>query len=246
MEFKDKVILVTGASRGIGKAIAENFAKLGGNLVLSDVSDSVHDTAKELEKYNIKAIGVVGSVSDENDVKELFKKIIDEFGKIDVCVNNAGINVNSLTMRTSANDFNKVVDVNLKGTFLISKEAMLAMMKKRYGRIINVSSIVGIRGNAGQPGYSASKAGIIGLTKTNAAEVASRNITVNAVAPGFITTEMTGELDEKVKQKYMDMIPMKQYGEMQDVAEAIAFLASDKARYITGQVIVVDGGLLLT
>lgn len=246
MEFKDKVVLVTGAYRGIGKFIAQHFVSKGAHVVLSDVSDSIQDTVKEIQTSESRVIGVSGSVADENDVKALFKVISEEFGRLDICVNNAGINVNSLTMRTSAADFDKVVNVNLRGTFLVSKEAMLLMMRKKYGRIVNISSVVGVRGNVGQPGYSASKAGIIGLTKTNAAEVASRNITVNAVAPGFIVTEMSGEVDPKRQELYMKAIPMKKYGEMLDVAEAVSFLASDKAKYVTGQVLVVDGGMLLT
>ncbi|MBN2547453.1 MAG: 3-oxoacyl-[acyl-carrier-protein] reductase [Spirochaetes bacterium] len=247
MDFKDKVALVTGGSRGIGRAIAERLAKDGAAIVLADVADSVKTTASEIAKqYNVKAVGVTGSVANEQDVKNLFKIISDEFGQLDICVNNAGISINSLTMRTSADDFDKVINVNLRSVFLVGKEAQLIMMKKKYGRIINISSIVGIRGNAGQPGYSASKAGVIGLTKTMAAEVAKRNITVNAVAPGFIETSMTKELDDKVKERYMEMIPLGKYGEVADVAEAVAFFASDRAKYITGQVLVVDGGMMLT
>lgn len=245
MEFKGKVALVTGASQGIGRAIAERLAKEGADIVLADISEKVKETSTEIEKIGVKAIGVVGSVANEEDVKNLFKEINSKFGKLDICINNAGISINGLTMRTSANDFDKVISVNLRSVFLVSKEAMLMMMKNKYGKIVSISSIVGIRGNGGQPGYSASKAGIIGLTKTMAAEVAKRNITVNAVAPGFIETSMTGELDEKVKEKYMEFIPMKKYGEVADVAEAVAFLASDRSKYITGQVLVVDGGMLL-
>ncbi len=247
MEFKDKVVLVTGGSRGIGRSIAEKFASEGATIVLADISPAVEQSAKEIsEKYKVEAIGITGSVAVESDVKDMFKVISDKFGKLDVCINNAGISINSLTMRTSFDDFNKVLDVNLKSVFLVSKEAMLLMMRAKYGKIVSLASIVGIRGNAGQPGYSASKAGIIGLTKTMAAEVAKRNITVNAVAPGFIQTEMTGELDDKIKELYMSKIPMGTYGEVNDVAEAVMFLASDRSKYITGQVLVVDGGMLLT
>ncbi len=245
MEFKGKVALVTGASQGIGRAIAERLAKDGADIVLADISESVKATTSKIEELGVKALGVVGSVANEQDVKNLFKEINSKFGKLDICINNAGISINSLTMRTSAGDFDKVISVNLRSVFLVSKEAMLMMMKNKYGRIVSISSIVGIRGNGGQPGYSASKAGIIGLTKTMASEVAKRNITVNAVAPGFIETSMTGELDEKVKERYMEFIPMQKYGEVSDVAEAVAFLASDRAKYITGQVLVVDGGMLL-
>jgi 3-oxoacyl-[acyl-carrier protein] reductase len=247
MDFNGKAALVTGGARGIGRAIAERLASEGADIVLGDISPAVEQTASEIAaKFNVKTLGVVGSVTEETDVKSLFSRINDQFGQLDICINNAGISINSLTMRTSAEDFDKVINVNLKSVFLISKEASLMMMKKKYGKIVNISSIVGIRGNAGQPGYSASKAGIIGLTKTLAAEVAKRNITVNAVAPGFIQTEMTNELNEKVKEAYMSQIPMQKYGDPSDVAEAVAFLASDKSKYITGQVLVVDGGILLT
>lgn len=245
MSFKERVVLVTGGSRGIGRAIAEKFAKEGADIVLADVSKSVEQAASEISKLGVKAIGVVGSVADEGDVKNLFKVIGEKFGKLDICINNAGISIDGLTMRTNADDFNKVIDVNLKSVFLVSKEAMLIMMKKKYGRIVNISSIVGLRGNAGQPGYSASKAGIIGLTKTMASEIAKRNITVNAIAPGFIQTEMTDNLDDKVKEKYMSMIPMHKYGDVDDISEAVAFLSSEQAKYITGQVLVVDGGMML-
>ena len=246
MDLKNKIALVTGGSQGIGRAIAEKLAKEGADIILADISDSVTQAAAEIAKLGVKAIGVKGSVADEGDVKNLFKKISDKFGRLDICINNAGISINGLTMRTSADDFDKVISVNLRSVFLVSKEAMLMMMKQKYGKIVNISSIVGIRGNAGQPGYSASKAGIIGLTKTMAAEVAKRNITINAIAPGFIQTSMTDELDEKVKEKYMSIIPMQKYGGVEDISEAVTFLASDKSKYITGQVLVVDGGILLT
>ncbi|MBN2534505.1 MAG: 3-oxoacyl-ACP reductase FabG [Spirochaetales bacterium] len=245
MEFQDKVALITGGARGIGRAIAENLARKSAHIVLMDISESVHDTARELEAFGVKTLGITGSVTEETDVKRLFREIESVFGKLDICINNAGININNLTMKTSLKDFQQVLNVNLNGTFLVSRAAMLMMLKKRYGRIINISSIVGIRGNAGQAGYSSAKAGIIGLTKTMAVEVAKKNITVNTVAPGYIATEMTDALDTEVKARYKKYIPMQEFGTLDDVAESVAFLASDKAKYITGQTLVVDGGLLL-
>lgn len=247
MDFKGKVSLITGGSRGIGRGIAERLAELGSNVVITARSESVKEVAKEIaDKYNVKALGVAGDISKDSDVKELFKAINDEFGTLDICVNNAGISKDSLTMRTDVDDFAQVLDVNLKSVFMVSKEAMLIMMKKKHGRIINMSSIIGIKGNKGQPSYSASKAGIIGLTKTMAAEVASRNITVNAIAPGFIDTDMTNALPDKVKDVYLDRIPMKKYGDVADIAETVVFFASEGSKYITGQVIAVDGGMLLS
>ena len=246
MDLKDKIALVTGASRGIGRAIAEKFAKEGAKLILTATSDAINVVAKEIsEKYGVETTGVAGDVSKEDDVKSLFKTIIEKYGKLDICVNNAGITKDTLSMRMSADDFDKVINVNLRSVFLISKEAAMVMMKEKYGRIINMSSIVGIRGNVGQANYAASKAGIIGITKTMAAELAKRNITVNAVAPGFIDTDMTKAVSEKAKEEFLKMIPMDRSGEPNDIAEAVAFFASDRAKYITGQVLAVDGGLLL-
>ncbi len=246
MDYKNKVVLVTGGSRGIGKGIAEKFASLGASLIITSRSDESKKVADEISaKYNVKVIGVPGDVSNEADVKALFEVIQKEFGKLDVCVNNAGISKDSLTMRTNVADFDSVISTNLRSVFLVSKEAMIMMMKEKYGRIINMSSIIGIKGNKGQPSYSASKAGIIGLTLTMANEVASRNITVNAIAPGFINTDMTNALPEKIKEQYLDIIPMKKYGDVEDIAELTAFLGSDSAKYITGQTIAVDGGMLL-
>lgn len=246
MDYKNKVVLVTGGSRGIGKGIAEKFASLGASLVITSRSDESKKVADEISaRYNVKVIGVPGDVSNEADVKALFDVIQKEFGKLDVCVNNAGISKDSLTMRTNVADFDSVINTNLRSVFLVSKEAMIMMMKEKYGRIINMSSIIGIKGNKGQPSYSASKAGIIGLTLTMANEVASRNITVNAIAPGFINTDMTNALPEKIKEQYLDIIPMKKYGDVEDIAELTAFLGSDSAKYITGQTIAVDGGMLL-
>lgn len=246
MEFKDKLALITGGSRGIGYAIAERLAKDGANLILTATSNKIEDVAKELNnKYNIQAIGVAGDISKEEDVKSLFKIITEKFGKLDICVNNAGITKDTLSMRMSAEDFDSVINTNLKSVFLVSKEAILLMIREKYGRIINMSSIVGIRGNVGQANYAASKAGIIGLTKTLAAEVAKKNITVNAIAPGFIDTDMTKAVSDKAREEFLKLIPMEKPGQPEDIAEAVAFLASDRAKYITGQVLVVDGGLML-
>ncbi len=246
MDFKDKIALVTGASRGLGHAIATKFAEGGASLIITARGDSVKDAAAEFaKKYNIKAIGVPGDVANEEYVKELFKIIAGEFGKLSICVNNAGITKDGLSMRMSSQDFDDVINTNLRSTFLVSRDAVAMMMREKYGRIVNVSSIVGIRGNVGQVNYAASKAGIIGITKTMAAEVAKRNITINAVAPGFIDTDMTKAVSEKAKEEFMKIIPMEKVGEPNDIAEAVSFLASDRAKYITGQVLVVDGGLLL-
>lgn len=246
MNLKDNVALVTGASRGIGRAIAEKLASEGANLVITATTDAIKERAKEIaDKYGVKVIGVAGNIANEDDVKALFKLITDEFGGLDICVNNAGISKDSLTMRTSFEDFKNVVDINLNSVFLVSKEAMLLMMRKKYGRVINISSIVGVTGNVGQPSYAASKAGIIGLTKTMASEVASRKITVNAVAPGFISTDMTDSISDKAKEHYLNKIPMKKYGEVEDIADAVCFLAQPTTKYITGQVLIVDGGLSL-
>jgi len=246
MEFKGKIALVTGASRGIGRACAEKFAEEGANLIITATTNAIEGIAKEIaDKYKVQVVGVAGDISKEEDVKSLFKIIIEKFGKLDVCVNNAGITKDTLTMRMSAADFDAVINTNLRSVFLVSKEAVSMMMKEKYGRIINMSSIVGLRGNAGQANYAASKAGIVGLTKTFAVELAKRNITVNAVAPGFIDTDMTKAVSEKAREEFFSLIPMARAGEARDIAEATAFLASDRAKYITGQTIVVDGGLML-
>lgn len=246
MEDK-KNVLVTGGSRGIGKEVALKFAKEGYDIIVNYVSDKT-DVVKlknELESYGGKALIVKADVTKQEEVEELTKKAIDTFGKIDVLVNNAGITKDNLLMRMKEEEFDRVIEVNLKGTFLVTKAVSKYMMKKREGSIINLSSVVGVAGNAGQCNYSASKAGIIGFTKSLAKELASRNIRVNAVAPGFIKTDMTDVLPETVKESIHEQIPLKRMGEAKEVAELIFFLGSEKSNYITGQVINVDGGMVM-
>lgn len=246
MGFRDKIVLITGATRGLGRAIAEKFASEGAALIITATTNAIETTAKELsDKYSVKVVSFYGDISKEENVKALFQMIEEKFGKLDICINNAGITRDGLSVRMSYEDFDAVINVNLRSTFLVSKEAALFMMREKYGRIINMSSIVGVRGNIGQVNYAASKAGIIGITKSMAAELAKRNITINAIAPGFIDTDMTKAMTDKAKEEFLKVIPMNRAGEPEDIAEAAAFLASDKAKYITGQVLVVDGGLLL-
>ncbi len=208
-------------------------------------NEELKNTKKEIEKFNVKCIAVKGDVSNFDDAKNMVEDIINKFGSIDVLVNNAGITKDMLLMRMKKEDFEQVIDVNLVGTFNITKNVVPYMMKKRDGRIINISSVVGISGNAGQTNYSASKAGIIGFTKSLAKEIGSRNILVNAVAPGFIKTEMTENLPEDIKENINKNIPVKRIGNVRDVANVVKFLASEDSSYITGQVINVDGGMLM-
>ena len=240
------VAFITGATRGIGKQIAITLAKNGFDIALNyrKENEDLENTKKEIERENVKCFAVQGDVSSFESAEEMINKIITEFGKIDVLVNNAGITKDMLLMRMKKEDFENVIDVNLVGTFNITKNVIPFMMKQRSGRIINISSVVGISGNAGQSNYSASKAGIIGFTKSLAKEVGSRNILVNAVAPGFIQTQMTDVLKDEVKEEIAKQIPLKRMGTTQDVANVIKFLASEDSSYITGQVIQVDGGLL--
>ena len=244
---EEKVVLVTGGSRGIGKEVAMKFAKEGYNVVTNYVSDKTDKEGlkKEFENNNVKALVLKADVSKTEDVENLVKQAIDTFGKIDVLVNNAGITRDNLLMRMPEEDFDKVIETNLKGTFLVTKAVTKYMMKKRQGSIINLSSVVGVAGNAGQSNYSASKAGIIGFTKSVAKELASRNIRANAVAPGFIETDMTDVLKEDVKEHIYNQIPLKRMGTAKEVAELIYFLGSDNSSYITGQVINIDGGMLM-
>ena len=242
----DKVAMITGATRGIGKQIALTLANEGYNIVLNyrTKNDELIQAKNEIESKNVKCLTVQGDVTNFEDCKQMIESAIKEFGKIDVLINNAGITKDMLLARMKKEDFKQVIDVNLVGTFNMTKNVISYMMKARNGRIINISSVVGIAGNAGQTNYSASKAGIIGFTKSLAKEVASRNILVNAVAPGFIETNMTDILKQEVKDEIAKNIPLKRMGTPKDVANVVKFLASEDSSYITGQVISVDGGMI--
>ena len=242
----DKVAMITGATRGIVKQIALTLANEGYNIVLNyrTENDELKQLKNEIESKKVKCLTVQGDVTNFEDCKQMIESAIKEFGKVDVLVNNAGITKDMLLARMKEEDFKQVIDVNLVGTFNMTKNVISYMMKARNGRIINISSVVGIAGNAGQTNYSASKAGIIGFTKSLAKEVASRNILVNAVAPGFIETNMTDVLKQEVKDEIAKNIPLKRMGTPQDVANVVKFLASEDSSYITGQVISVDGGMI--
>lgn len=242
-----KVAFITGATRGIGKQIALTLAENGYDICLNyrKENDELNNTQKEIESNNVKCLAVQGDVSIFDDCKRMIDEIIAEYGKIDVLVNNAGITKDTLIMRMSKEDFESVIDVNLTGTFNVTKNVVPFMMKARSGKIINISSVVGVAGNAGQTNYAASKAGIIGFTKSLAKEIGSRNIQVNAVAPGFIETQMTEVLSDSVKEEISKNIPLKRMGTTTDVANLVKFLASDDSSYITGQVINVDGGMVM-
>lgn len=243
----NKVVLVTGATRGIGKQIAITFAKEGYDIAVNYRKENkeLENTKKEIEKIGVKCLAVQGDVSCFEDCERFVKEIINEYGKIDVLINNAGITKDTLLMRMKKEDFESVIDVNLVGTFNVTKNVIPYMMKARSGRIINISSVVGVSGNAGQTNYSASKAGIIGFTKSLAKEIASRNILVNAVAPGFIETNMTDVLKDEVKEAISKQIPLNRMGKSEDVANVVKFLASEDSSYITGQVINIDGGMVM-
>ncbi len=243
----NKVAFITGATRGIGRQIAITLAKEGFDIAINyrKENEDLIETKKLVEAQNAKCFTVQGDVSSFEDSERMVKDIIEEFNHIDILVNNAGITKDMLLMRMKKEDFESVIGVNLVGTFNITKNVIPYMMKNRSGRIINVSSVVGISGNAGQTNYSASKAGIIGFTKSLAKEVGSRNILVNAVAPGFIETQMTDVLKEEVKEEISKTIPLKRMGTVEDVANVVKFLASKDSSYITGQVINIDGGMLM-
>lgn len=246
MDFKGQVAVITGGARGIGKAIAGALARKGVNLVIADISlEQAKDTSAELERLGVKTMPVKLDVSKSDEVTKIFEDISKNFGRIDILVNNAGVTKDGLIMRMKEEDWDTVININLKSVFLCSKEAIKVMAKQRYGRIINIASVVAFMGNPGQANYSASKAGIIGLTKTTAKEYASRDITANAVAPGFITTAMTDALPENVKDEMKRAIPLGRFGTTEDVANAVVFLASPEAGYITGQVIHVNGGMYM-
>ena len=242
-----KVAFVTGGSRGIGKQVALKFARNGYNIVINYVSDNtdIKGLQEEFEKENVEILLVKADVTKKEEIQNLVKTAIEKFGYIDVLVNNAGITRDGLLMRMKEEDFDKVIEINLKGTFLVTKEVIPYMMKKREGSIINISSVVGLVGNAGQSNYAASKAGIIGFTKSVAKELASRNIRANCVAPGFIKTDMTDVLSEEVKENIHNQIPLKRMGTPEEVANLVYFLGSEESKYITGQVINVDGGMVM-
>ena len=242
-----KVAFITGATRGIGRAIALELAKEGYNIALNyrTENEALETLKKEISELGVECYPVQGDVSKAEDSERMTKEIIEHFEQIDVLVNNAGITKDKLIQRMKEEEFTDVINVNLVGTFNITKNVIKYMTKKRYGKIINLSSVVGISGNAGQSNYAASKAGIIGFTKSIAKELASRNITANAVAPGFIQTDMTNVLKDEVKEAIEGTIPLKRLGTAEDVAKVVKFLASDESSYITGQVINVDGGMLM-
>lgn len=242
-----KTAVVTGASRGIGRAVALKFAKEGASVAINynGSAEKAEEVKKEIEALGVRAEVYQCNVSDYTACEAFLKQVIKEFGRIDILVNNAGITKDNLLMKMSEEEFDKVIDVNLKGTFNCIRFVSRQMLKQKGGRIINMSSVVGVLGNAGQANYAASKAGVIGLTKSAARELASRHITVNAIAPGFIQTEMTDVLSDAVKEAMTAQIPFGAYGEPEDIANTAAFLASEDARYITGQVIHVDGGMAI-
>lgn len=247
MSLQGKNALVTGSSRGIGKAIALELANQGVNVAVNYAGNEqlAEEVVQEIKKLGVESFKVKADIANESDVKSMIKEVTSTFGSIDILVNNAGITRDNLLLRMKEDEFDQVVDTNLKGTFLCTKAAARPMMKQRNGRIINVASIVGVSGNPGQANYVAAKAGVIGLTKSTAKELASRNILVNAVAPGFITTDMTEVLNDEQKSAILSQIPLEKLGEPEDVAAVVRFLASDDAKYMTGQTLHIDGGMVM-
>jgi len=246
MRLENKVALITGSARGIGKEIALVLAREGADIIISDVNfEMAEATAKEINALGRRSMAVKLDVTNFKEVEETINKILDKFSKIDILVNNAGITKDGLILRMSESDWDAVINVNLKGTFNCTKAVSKVMLKAKCGKIVNLASIIGIIGNAGQANYSASKAGIIALTKTTAKELASRGICVNAVAPGFIQTEMTDKLPQEIKDKMLEAIPLKRFGKPSEVADLCLFLSSKDADFITGQTIVIDGGMVM-
>ncbi|WP_462409241.1 3-oxoacyl-[acyl-carrier-protein] reductase [Neobacillus sp. Marseille-QA0830] len=247
MSLAGKAALVTGASRGIGREIALELARLGANVAVNFAGSEAkaNEVVDEITALGRDAFSIKCDVSNSGEVTAMVKAAIDRFGKLDILVNNAGITKDNLLMRMKEEEWDDVLNINLKGVFLCTKAVTRQMMKQRVGRIINVASIVGVSGNPGQANYVAAKAGVIGLTKTTAKELASRNITVNAIAPGFISTDMTDQLSEEVKQEMLKQIPLARFGEPKDIAKVAAFLASDDSSYMTGQTLHIDGGMVM-
>lgn len=240
-----KTAIVTGSARGIGKAIATKLARNGYNIIIVDACplENSEETAKEIAELGVETKAYQCNVTSSEDVNSLVEDVKNTFGSVDVLVNNAGITRDGLLVRMKEEDFDAVIAVNLKGTYNFTRAVAPIMMKQRSGRIVSISSIVGIQGNAGQVNYSASKAGVIGITKSVARELASRGVTANAIAPGYVETPMTAVLPDKVKEEMLNAIPMRRYGQVEDIANAVNFLVSDEASYITGQVLSVDGGM---
>ncbi|MBB6449332.1 3-oxoacyl-[acyl-carrier protein] reductase [Geomicrobium halophilum] len=247
MLLKGKKAIVTGASRGIGRAIALHLAQNGADVAINYAGNEAKaaETVKDCQAYGVDAFSIQANVSEEEEVKTLFKTVTDHFGRIDLLINNAGITKDNLVMRMKADEWDSVVDTNLKGVFLCSKAAARPMMKQRSGAIVNIASVVGVLGNPGQANYVAAKSGVIGLTKSLAREFATRHIRVNTVAPGFIDTEMTDVLQDDKREDLLSQIPLGELGRPEDVAEAVTFLASDQSRYMTGQTLHVDGGMYM-
>ncbi|MBU7592083.1 3-oxoacyl-[acyl-carrier-protein] reductase [Metabacillus halosaccharovorans] len=245
--LSNKVALVTGASRGIGRAIALDLANNGASIAVNYAGNEAkaNEVVDEIKASGGQAIAIKADVSNGDEVQQMVKEVIKEFGQLDILVNNAGITRDNLLMRMKDSEWDEVIDTNLKGVFLCTKAVTRQMMKQRNGRIINITSVVGVSGNPGQANYVAAKAGVIGLTKTTAKELASRNITVNAVAPGFITTDMTDELNDDIKADLLKQIPLAALGEPSDIANAVTFLASEKSKYITGQTLHINGGMVM-